>query len=108
MDLFPEGQAEGLEVEKWDLSGPLPIPTWDLACPVCGAKRSEGAIIGRAWKFHTRQTATPHPWRCDVSFKCASCAAVWAHGVVVPIGMYQAREQGSPYDWRAAKALLGG
>lgn len=64
----------------WDCTGPLPVPRpgW-LLCPVCGS----AAVVVRFWRFHTRPDGATVPRRCDVSVKCAACAAVWPHGIAI-------------------------
>lgn len=112
--MFPELDAEEVLVRtrlRWDLSGPLPVPVdgW-LACPVC---RFEQVQV-RFWRFHVRSDighTVPH--RCDVSFKCTGCAAVWIHGVVLDehthTRMARARKRpNSQILWREGKKMLEG
>jgi len=70
--------AEIMERVKrfWDLSGPFPLPKWAVACPVCGFQD----VLIKQCKFHVR---AENKYRCDVMFKCATCSAVWQHGVKV-------------------------
>ena len=35
--------------ERWDLSGLLPLPIWDMQCPVCWARMSENLIQPSSW-----------------------------------------------------------
>lgn len=89
--------------KRWDLSGPVPVPVGDwLACPVCRADQ----IQARHFRFHERDSAIP--WRCDVSFKCTSCSAVWEHGVVVTREMYARRSTpaSKTIPWRTARDML--
>lgn len=105
---FPALSAEDVlaNVEaRWDLTGPLPVPRGEwLACPVCRA----GQPQPRHWNFHRH--GTTHPWRCDVSWKCISCSAVWIHGVAVPQSMYVAAVPHNRaqriIQWREARQIL--
>lgn len=73
----------------WDVSGPLPLPIGDwLACPVC---RSPKVLI-RFWRYHERSAQPTVPHRCDVSMKCAGCAAVWIHGVAIDAEVWARRK----------------
>lgn len=65
---------------KWEMSGPVPLPKFEVKCPVCSEKKPllKGAL------FHTRRKVSSNPFRCDVKFKCIECSFVWAHGLVVP------------------------
>lgn len=88
---------------RWDIDGvlPVPLPGW-LACPVCRAEE----IQAREWMFHVRKGSHANPYRCDVSFKCCDCSAVWWHGVAVPQAMFDARKSAARIDWRRARELL--
>ena len=55
--------------------------------------------------FHARKGTHANPYRCDVSFKCCDCSAVWTHGVAIPEAMFTTRPA-SRIPWRQAKALL--
>lgn len=90
---------------KWDLSGPLPVPAggW-LACPVC----RDGRPQPRYWRWHRRAGKPTVPWRCDVSFKCVDCAAVWTHGIAVDEQYYRsnATKPGRMITWREVRDVL--
>lgn len=91
----------------WDLDVPLPVPVGDwLACPVC---RSAGPRI-RWWRYHLRGKSETTPYRCDVSFKCVECGAVWMHGVVVPVEHWDRRpfphRDRQTIAWRHGRELI--
>lgn len=90
--------------ESWDLDRELPVPKFDLQCPICNC----GQIQLRQYSFHYRhKTGSRNPYRCDVSFKCTQCSLVWTHGVVVPEAMYK-RHENEMIHWREAKEILRG
>lgn len=98
-------EVEAATAAKWDKSGPLPLPLGEwLACPVC----SNGTVQARFWKFHTRESPTNMPGRCDVSFKCCSCAAVWCHGVALDRETFKRMITGrnNRIEWREARQIL--
>ncbi len=78
---------------RWDLSAPLPVPRpgW-LRCPVCRAPD----VIPKEWRTIRIREPAGHrfPFRCDVSFKCLDCSAVWVHGL--------------PFDDVSGRRLAGG
>ena len=96
--------------ESWDLSGDFPMPKDIIKCPVCGSKE----IQARFWAFHL--SSDPHsrvPYRCDVSFKCTRCSAIWIHGIAIPEEMYKKHASLEPgkqasklYRWREVKKIL--
>lgn len=80
--------------------GAVPLPRGDwLRCGICA-----GAVVVRAWQFHTRPGRPTVPRRCDVHVKCSECAAGWWHGVAISESDWNARPQ--PFGIRAA--LLSG
>ena len=107
--LFPDVPLEDVLAateRRWDTSRALPVPRpgW-LACPVC---RGE-VIQPRFWRFHERDGRPTTPWRCDVSFKCCDCAAVWIHGVALPAETWAGRPNqrvNRQIQWRDARRLL--
>lgn len=108
--LFPSltaGQVHAATAARWDLSGALPVPRpgW-LACPVCGCE----TVQPRFWRWHVRSGGPTVVGRCDVSFKCCDCAAVWVHGVAVPDGHVVAPEMrrrlNRQIQWRDARKML--
>ena len=92
--------------EKWDLSGDFPLPKWDIRCPVCGSPH----VQARNWQF-AYQYNSPTKYRCNVSFKCTECSAVWIHGVVITEEMFRkhVKIDNKPvyYPWREVKEKLG-
>lgn len=64
--------------ERWDMSLGLPLPRWDVDCPLCA-----GAPQIRMWQVGPGGSAN-HPYRCVVHMKCRACSAVWAHALVIP------------------------
>lgn len=93
--------------ERWDLTGPLPVPLADwLVCPICGHDQ----VQPRYWRYHKRSGDPTVPYRCDVSFKCCSCAAVWVHGVALDAQTWAARPNprltGRQIHWHEAQRLL--
>lgn len=108
--LFPEldpDQVLAATVRRWDLDGPLPVPRpgW-LCCPVCGCS----VVQPRYWRWHVRSGAPTVAGRCDVSFKCCDCAAVWVHGVAIPEGIFETRKLRGKLTrqihWRDARVML--
>lgn len=109
--LFPGYDVEAVlaaTATYWDTSGPIPVPRpgW-LACPVCRHR----TVQPRYWRFFRRPHATI-PGRCDVSFKCVGCAAVWTHGVALDDDTYirmttsRKRPPNGRIGWREARQLL--
>ena len=92
--------------EKWDLSGPLPLPKWDITCPMCQAKMSEGLIQGRMWNLHERNTGGTVSGRCDVGFKCRVCSFVMTFGVLIPKEICDQRRTKSGHHWREVLAIF--
>lgn len=112
MRLFPDVDGMAATQRQWQID-PLPVPLFDLACPVCrrGSTRF-GTVLLRSWSYHSRgHAASNHDRlrRCDVSFKCTECAHVWVHGLVVPEQHYQARaQQKRQWHWREGRDLIAG
>lgn len=109
--MFPDLTAEQVHeatAARWDLSATLPVPRpgW-LACPVCRVRQ----VQARHWRFFRRRGATVEG-RCDVSFKCIACAAVWTHGVALDEATYtrmtgsRKRPVSGQIGWREARRLL--
>lgn len=108
---FPDLSAEEVHAataERWDIRSGVPLPRGDwLRCPICGA-----APQIRWWKWHVRPPGHTIRYRCDVSAKCTSCAALWMHGVVLTEDDWAAR----PYPkldralvkWREIRDVLEG
>ena len=94
--------------EAWDLSGDFPLPKVPIKCPVCGS----GEIQARNWIFHLARdpSISRVPYRCDVSFKCTRCSAVWVHGIAIPEKIYRKHvktgEKQRGYYWREVKKIL--
>ncbi len=109
-DLYEEGDGDGgiwaRIAERWDLTGDLPTPKWDVTCPVCSARMSDRLIQGRLWSFHKRSAQSKNPHRCDVSFKCRTCSYVLMFGVVVPQEMYNRRAAHTAHSWREVHSIL--
>lgn len=111
MSMFPNlDRDEVLAATEahWDLAGVIPVPLGDwLTCPVCGDDTPQL----RFCRFHGRDGDEPTvPFRCDMSFKCTACAAVWVHGVALSDEAWDRRpsEHGDrPIHWRIAERLLG-
>lgn len=106
LDLFPAAGMDdpaNVAAMAWRMY-PLPTPRWDVRCPCCRRRRSEGAIQLREWLFH--YVSTSHRGaRCDVGFKCLACSLAWAHGVPVPMDLFQ-RHHGLRYRWREGREIL--
>lgn len=64
----------------WNMSGPVPLPKFELHCPVCHSKE----VLLKGALFHTRHKVSSNPFRCDIKFKCIICSFTWQHGLVVP------------------------
>ena len=96
--------------DAWDLSGDFPMPKDAIRCPVCGSKE----IQARSWSFFPSPDPNSRiPYRCDISFKCTRCSAVWIHGVAIPKEMYKKHASLEPgkrasvrYSWREVKKIL--
>lgn len=107
-DFFRDETAEKLmaRVEQaWDLTGPYPIPKWNVACPCCRKDRTDEAIHIRAFKFFIRHGEQHAHWyRCDVHFKCRYCSLTWFAGVPVPQEMYEnnPHREKTTRTWRKA------
>lgn len=81
----PAGDVLERTAELWDWSGEFVLPrgVW-LVCPICG-----GQPLIRGWiYFEQTGEKVTHPYRCDVKFKCTTCANVWVHGVAIPQEVY--------------------
>ena len=67
---------------KWDLSGPLPVPTFRPSC-ICRTEWPDWHP--RLWRFFARhaQNEGRVPHRCDVSLKCTWCGYVCTFGVAI-------------------------
>lgn len=103
--LFPNISSESVidRVKmRWDLSGPLPVPMWDVKCPICGALMSNDGIQAREWRFREQPTST-NPYRCDVALKCTECSYMWRHGLVITEVMYKQQECQVVTWWQARK-----
>jgi len=108
--MFPAldaGQVLEATRSRWDLSGILPVPhTGWLACPVCHDPDPQP----RWWRFHERSGTPTIPWRCDVAYKCVTCAAIWTHGVALDRQAWERRPNkklaGRQVHWRAAQQML--
>lgn len=90
----------------WDTSGVAPVPTGDwLKCPIC-----QSAVQVRWWRWHERPQGHTIRYRCDVSIKCAGCAAVWLHGVALDVKAWARRpfprEDRREVKWRRVRPLL--
>lgn len=106
---YYEGDSLDKVSERWDLTGLLPIPKWNLKCDQCGKTHEDGAIQLRSWSFAVV------PWgksknthRCDVSFKCRECSLIFYYGVVIPDSMAQKHYVKTYYRWREGYELLYG
>jgi hypothetical protein len=112
MRLFPDdhdGEALIRTQRVWDLSGPLPLPRYELRCPSCAI----GHLAVKDWKFHSRSNVgSKHPWRCDTRLKCMTCGCVHIFGVVVPEEMFTAMSKRlvtkstSWIHWRAGRIII--
>lgn len=103
---FPALDAEetlGAVRGRWDLRAPLPRPLdgW-LACPVCRSPEPQP----RYWQFHTMAGVHTLPWRCDISFKCTSCSAVWIHGLPLDEETWERCKRSGRIGWRQARRIL--
>jgi|AntRauTorcE11897_2_1112592.scaffolds.fasta_scaffold30407_3 hypothetical protein len=103
--VFPEFTTE--ETMKrirsmWDLSGPVPLPKFEIHCPVC----DNNQILMRAALFHTRRKVSENPFRCDVKFKCCTCSYVWSHGIVVPKEMATQHDLNRNIHFRELKRAI--
>ena len=96
--------------EAWDLSGDFPVPKFTVRCPICGSEE----VQARYWSFHDANKHYHHavPYRCDISFKCTRCSAIWEHGIPIPEAVYR-RHIPEPlhyitktYRWREVKEKL--
>lgn len=112
-ELTAEQILEAVSARWWLL--PLPHPRGDwLRCPVCRSRR----VQPRQWRLGRRDRgdgpeAPAHrlSYRCDVSYKCTECSAVWPHGV--PLTRAQAlridpaaRTGVRVWHWRDAAGLF--
>lgn len=102
------GQVLAAVEARWDLTGPFPIPrgTW-LRCPVCGA----GDPQPRYWRFWERSGTPTIRYRCDVSFKCVDCSALYpTFGVPLPDDYWHqhARKPGRQIWHREARKIMEG
>lgn len=91
----------------WTWADGLPLPKHTIQCVQCGASSHDGAIIVRLWNFHHRAKSS-WPYRCDVSFKCRICAAVWFHGVAVPRELWERHRDQTFYSRAQGLQVLHG
>ena len=90
----------------WDLSQVFPTPRRPIRCPVC---REQTAIIKGYFFFeHPGKKLDRIPFRCDVTFKCTYCSAVWPHGLVIDKEYFDAIGPKKTYSWREALDRLNG
>ena len=88
----------------WDLSNGFPMPRNTLLCPVC---RSPEVGIKHCRFFKVNHKPKTTPYRCDVSFKCFNCSAVWMHGVPVPKEAFKCLHNGGrAWTWRQMRCRL--
>jgi hypothetical protein len=83
--------------QRWEFIDGFPLPKWNVQCPCC---REEDVQI-HSFGFN-RRGESPHPFRCNVGFKCRVCSMVWTLGVVVK----SQTERVGQYDWRKARKIL--
>lgn len=105
---YYEGDSLDAAAAQWDMSGPFPLPRWDMRCPQCGGLHSERQIQGRRWVFHNGpgDRRSKNKWRCDVEFKCRRCSYLFSFGVVVPPEMLAHHVERLEYRWREVHAIL--
>ena len=107
-NLFPDLDKEEVfqnVSKRWNLNTKLPLPKWDIECPVCSASSSEGKVQARQWQFHKRRTKTDKPYRCDISLKCCRCSHTFTFGLVIPEAIYQKQDK-KIITWREARKIL--
>jgi hypothetical protein len=100
VQLFPSWNDPTVAVgTAWRLDDvPVPVPLFRPACPVCRG----GRILLRSWRWFDRGITAR--FRCDVSFKCLSCCAVWQHGLALQRS--QRKANGAVVEWREGRQLL--
>jgi hypothetical protein len=104
-NLSPAFTSEEIEVragEHWDLTGPLPLPKFEVVCPVCRSNEVQLRLFARTTQ---RKGGSKHPYRVNVSFKCTLCSCVWWHGVWVPKAMWEPLA-GGEIPWRQAVRMI--
>ncbi|TYP92071.1 hypothetical protein LX73_2317 [Fodinibius salinus] len=101
---FPEFTPEEVQErinKMWDMSGPVPLPKFDLQCGFCGHEE----VLIKHLRYHMRnKNRSSNPHRCDVGMKCTLCSAVWQHGLVVPEEKHPGRDR--IYGWRWIKEQM--
>lgn len=107
MGLFPDLDPQQIldnVAARWDLSGPFPIPLGDwLACPVCRSAE----VQPRYWEWVHLGAEHSVRARCNVSFKCVACSAVWVHGVALQEDYYRRNAvQHGRVGWREVRKHL--
>ena len=113
-DMFPDEYMEDDDnvfervKQFWDIDPGLilPMPLFDVTCPMSGHRMSEGGIQARIWNFHMRGPESAYPHRCDISFKCRHCSYVMTFGIVVPEDMFAKAKRKSGYSWREAHGII--
>lgn len=100
MCLFPSWADPTVDVgSAWQVDDvPVPVPRFKPACPVCRGDR----VLLRTWHWYERGVTARY--RCDVSFKCLKCSAVWTHGLA--LNRSQRRANGKWVEWREGRQLL--
>ena len=98
--LFPTWDDPTIAVgSAWQVDGtPLPVPRFQPQCPVCREK----TVLLRSYHYFDRGITAR--FRCNVTFKCLVCSAVWTHGLAIQPS--QRKTNGYFVEWRQARELL--
>ncbi|MGI9085385.1 MAG: hypothetical protein ACR2FE_08835 [Aeromicrobium sp.] len=98
--LFPDWGDPAVAVgSAWQVDGtPLPVPRFQPTCFSCDGKD----VLLRSYHYFDRGITSR--FRCDVTFKCLTCSAVWTHGLAIQPS--QRKNNGHYVEWRQARELL--
>lgn len=96
--LLRPGKAKLNNNEKWDVSGIIPVPLFDLDCPVCKGKNT---LLLRRMDKHLAEWSPIFKHRVRYWMKCGDtetergCGYLFLFGIIVHEKMYNGFPNGS-------------